>query len=459
MDSTRRSFLKLAGFSFVTGCSRGLDHKAIPLLIKAEEITPGRATWYASLCGGCAAGCGILAKNREGRPIKVEGNPDHPFGGGLCAVGQAGVLGLYDSQRLAQPMQDGKSATWAQVDATIAEKLKGAKRVRFLTPTLHSPTQRHAIAEFLARFPDGRHVMADGLSQSALADAHAAMFSRRAVPRFHFDRAQVIASFDADFLGTWISPVEFTRDYRAGRNPDAPNAVVHSFHVQVESRMSLTGSNADQRMVLAPEEIGPALAALEKELASGSPKTDLGRRLFQAPPGSTLVVCGINRIAEQRITARINGLLKNYGSTLDMKRPSYQAIGSEADLDTLRIDVAAGRIDALFVAGSNPLYDQPDQWDFEKTGLVVSLAGSVDETAAAAHAICPDHHYLEAWNDAEPVDGAHHGVATGAEAAGQDPRAHREPRRLVRAHTGCAHHPARNVEPGPVASIVQRHVV
>ena len=115
---SRRSFLKLAGFSFaagaLSGCSRGEEHKALPFLDKPEEIIPGRANYYASLCAGCSAGCGVWMKNRDGRPIKVEGNPEHPMSrGGVCAVGQATVLSLYDSRRLSGPLADGRAASWA----------------------------------------------------------------------------------------------------------------------------------------------------------------------------------------------------------------------------------------------------------------------------------------------------------------------------------------------------------
>jgi len=110
---SRRSFLKAAGFSmagtFLASCARGPIEKAIPLLIRPEEVVPGKAYWYASTCAGCNAGCGILVKNRDGRPIKIEGNPDHPLSkGGICAVGQASVLSLYDSKRLAKPLVNGE---------------------------------------------------------------------------------------------------------------------------------------------------------------------------------------------------------------------------------------------------------------------------------------------------------------------------------------------------------------
>src|SRR3972149_4584399 len=157
----RRDFLKLAGFTFagvaLTGCEQARVEKAIPYLIKPEEITPGKASWYASTCAGCNAGCGILVKNRDGRPIKIEGNPDHPISrGGLCAIGQAQVLGLYDSQRLQGPQINGATSDWPTLDRTIHARLRevraGNKSVRFLSGTMTSPTTLALLKRFLSSF-------------------------------------------------------------------------------------------------------------------------------------------------------------------------------------------------------------------------------------------------------------------------------------------------------------------
>jgi len=220
----RRSFLKLAGFGMFAACSRGIEYKAIPLLNPIEERLPGKSIWYSSLCGGCPAACGVRVRSRDGRPAKLEGNPDHPIngagngGGGLCATGQANLLGLYDSQRLAGPLADGAKSDWNAVDAALSDRIGKNGSVRFLTGTVNSPTVAEAIRRFGNRFPDFRHVQYDALSNSAMLDVYEGMVGSRVMPRPRFDRAEVIVSFDADFLGTWISPVEYTRDYRAGRS-------------------------------------------------------------------------------------------------------------------------------------------------------------------------------------------------------------------------------------------------
>jgi Fe-S-cluster-containing dehydrogenase component/anaerobic selenocysteine-containing dehydrogenase len=426
----RRDFLKAAGFVFaggMLGCSRAPVEKAIPYLIQPEEITPGRAAWYASTCGGCSAGCGVLVKTRDGRPVKLEGNPEHPWSrGGLCAVGQASLLGLYDSLRLKNPILNGREATWEEVDAFVTDRLSKARggAVRFLSGPTTSPTLRASIQRFLGGFRDGRHVVYDSLSTSAILDAHEHTHGVRVLPRYHFDRADVIVSVDADFLGTWISPVEFTRAYTAGRNADsAPPRFSH--HVQFESRLSLTGAKADRRVAIAPGEAGVVLTGLAARVARqagaafGEMETreepglsrlldDLASRLW-ANRGRSLVVSGAQQLSAQTLCNFLNHLLANYGATLELEKPSYQRQGDDRDLQGLVAELNEGKVAAVFIEGVNPVYDLPQgealARALERVPLVVSIAERQDETAAFAHVVAPDHHPLESWGDAEAVAG------------------------------------------------------
>ncbi len=442
LSANRRDFLKVAGFTLAAAalpsCSRAPTHEAIPYMEGTPEFTPGNAAWYATLCGGCSAGCGILAKVREGRPIKIEGNPEHPLNGrgsglaGACAVAQATVLSLYDRQRLRGPVAAGAAASWEAVDKAILEKLATLRTagggVRVLTGTLSGPTQRAAIESFVAAFPDGKHIMVDGLSASALLDAHDELFGARVLPHMRFDRASVIASFDADFLGTWVSPVEFTRDYTRARNLSEGTP---ARHFQLESRMSLTGASADERIVLAPAELGGALAHLAVRVAQkagrplgfpaakvtkslGKALAGIADALWTAPRGTSLVVCGSNHLTDQKLVAQINHMLGNYGAskaetTLDLEAHSNQKLGDDRAVHALVEEINAGKVGALFVAGCNPVYDQPEAKSLaaalKKVGLLVSLSERVDETSAAAGFVCPDHHALESWNDSEPTAG------------------------------------------------------
>src|SRR5713101_8191022 len=147
--TTRRSFLKAAGFTFAgavaSSCTRAPEMEAIPYVQAPEGIIPGRPVFYTTTCGACEARCGLLVTDRDGRPVKIEGNPDHPFSGGsTCAVGQASILGLYDSLRLAYPTKAGQRAMWADVDREIATTLVRIKQesraIRILSTTITSPT-------------------------------------------------------------------------------------------------------------------------------------------------------------------------------------------------------------------------------------------------------------------------------------------------------------------------------
>jgi len=441
LSPSRRAFLKLAGFSFgvamLPGCSRGVEHDIVPFQDKPEAVTPGTSAYYATLCAGCSAGCGIVAKVRDGRPIKIEGNDLHPLAQGrghTCAVGQASVLSLYDSQRLKQPLVQQKPAAWDAVDGSVLEALAAMKRsgkaVRFLTGTVNGLTARASIARFLAGFGDGKHVSYDALSCSAMLDAHEDLYGTRMLPRFQLQNARVIVSIDADFLGTWVAPVEHTRGWQAARTLDA-GAASFCHHVQFESRVSLTGTNADRRVTTAPRDLPLVLSALAERVArlkgqnapwgqGPAPKTDpavlddVAKKLADAPAGSAVVLCDVNDLATQRIAAYLNHVLEsdnpsNPTRTVDLERPSLQKTGDDRALADLRAELAAGKVGALFIAGCNPLYDLPDadklRTDIERVDLVVSFAEREDETASAARYVCPDHHPLEAWGDAEPIEG------------------------------------------------------
>jgi len=430
----RRNFLKAAGFTIagataMAGCSKAPIRNAFPHIIQPEGVVPGRAVNYASVCGGCESACGALIKSRDGRPIKLEGNPGHPVSqGGLCAKGQASLLGLYDSHRYKGPKASGAAATWEDVDQPIAAALEGLRSsggsVRFVTGTVVSPTTRAAIAQLLGTFSDAKHIMYDALSSSAILDAHEKTHGLRVLPRFNFSKAQMIVGIDADFLGTWIDPVAYTADYRAGRVLDG-DSIHLSRHVQFESRMTLTGSNADDRYRIAPEELGLVLSHLIARVArlSGTPVSASGLEDLPAldevldglagelwgAKGKSLVVCGSQDVRHQVLCNYLNHLLKNYRRTVDVERPSYQKQGNDAALAALLQEIQSDRVDAVFVAGANPVYDLPGGAALgealDRVGLVVSFAERPDETSAHAKYVCPDHHFLESWGDAEPVHG------------------------------------------------------
>ena len=429
---TRRRFLEAAGFTVslaaLEGCGRAPTETALPFAVQPEGVVPGRRQSYASTCMGCPAACGLLASVRDGRPLKMEGMPEHPLSrGGLCAIGQALPIGLYDSYRLEQPLRDGKPSTWEEIDQAIVEKLSGetdAGTVRFVTSTVTSPTLQSTIDSFLSGFSDARHVVFDAVSCSAILDAHARTHGARVLPHYRLDQSDVIVSFGADFLGTWISPVEFTAAWSSRRAPTSEHPNM-SYHMHFEGRMSLTGGNADNRIRLAPDEYPAVLGHLACKIAtlasqplppgelSASPISDdvvdeLAERLWNAR-GKSVVLCDSQDVRVQVLVNFINHVLGNYGSTVDIAHPSRQRLGNDNDILSLVDELKSGKVSTLFVAGVDLTHNLPNREVLAealgKVKLLVSFAEREDDFASLAHFVCPDHHPLESWLDVEPVSG------------------------------------------------------
>ena len=439
-ESNRRDFLKYLGFgigaaTIAAGCEIPV-RKAIPYVVKPDTIVPGIATYYASSFVQGGDYCAVLVKTREGRPIKIEGNSFSKVTmGGTSARAQASVLSLYDTNRLDGPYRTangavekpvrGSAPTWMEIDNEIGSKLTEGARVRIVSNTILSPTTKKAIADFSAKFANTVVVEYDPVSSSAILQANEASFGMRVIPAYHFDATRMIVSFDADFLGTWISPVEFAAQYVKTRKISNPSKPAMSRHIQIESHMSLTGSNADHRIMVKPSEQGAAIAALYNEIAAASGGTRISgpalnpsatakikqvAKELLSQRSTSLVVSGSNNIGEQILINAINDLLGNYGHTLDFSRPSNQRRGIDADIQKLIAEMNAGQVDAVFfMDGANPAFDLPNSDKFRealaKVKLKVSFAGVPNETMALCDYAAPTHHYLESWGDAEPKMG------------------------------------------------------
>jgi len=431
-DATRRDVLSLMGFSLgalgVAGCRAPVQH-AVPLPTASVEMVPGVPNLYATTCGGCSAACALVVKQRDGRPIKIEGNESSPLtGGGTCAAGQASVLSLYDDARLRGPLWLGNPVSWPEMDRHIRTALGGhsdAREVVLLSQTITSPSTRALLDDLRAVFPKFRHVVYDPMSLASLRAANRLCHGAAVIPHYRFDRARVVVGLEADFLGTWLAPVEFARQWAQRRKAGAERA----FHVQCEAGLSVTGSNADLRLAVAPSDLGrfavALLAAVARRLGDEQPAgldaSALAQETTHAAAvdriaaelvrsrGESLVVSGSDDVATQIVVARLNAQLGNIGRTVDLERPSWQRQGDDAALPALINDMNRGAVHALMIWGANPVYDHPDGAAFRaalaKVALTISFADRRDETSAHVHAVCPDHHFLEAWGDAEPVAG------------------------------------------------------
>jgi molybdopterin-containing oxidoreductase family iron-sulfur binding subunit len=426
-EVNRRDFLKISGYSLTAAtlaasCEAPVN-KAIPFLIKPEEVMSGVANYYASSFIDGSDYCSILVKTREGRPIKIEGNVLSSITkGGTNARVQASVLSLYDTERLKEPLHKKNPTTWGNIDENIIPLLQSfnsqGKRIVILSSTTISPSTKNVYEDFMKAYPNTRVVCYDAISASAMLSANKISFGHQAIPSYKFDKAEIIISFGADFLGTWLSPIEFTKQYVLNRKLD--NKKTMSRHIQFESGMSLTGSNADERFSVKPSEEGIVLINLYNELLklSGTGVYDISKSPVDikliaselwANKGKSIVVSGTNDRNVQVVTNAINIILDNYGKTIDLNTPLYFKQGIDEEMTSLVNDMLEGNIDALIINNVNPAYDYPESDKFIKglknVKLSVSMSGTLDETSSLVNYICPDNHFLESWNDAEPKKG------------------------------------------------------
>ena len=429
--TARRDFLKYLGFStaaaaLAASCEMPV-RKAVPYLQKPDNVIPGVSNYYASTYVNGGDAISVVVKQREGRPIKIEGNELSTITkGGTSARSQASVLDLYDTTRLRHPLQkDGTSykevSTFDAFDNMVSGAIAnlGGRSIVLLTSTINSPSTLQIINDFLAKYPGSRHVQYDAISYSGMLMANEACYGKRALPSYHFDKAQTIVSLSADFLGTWISPVEFSHQYAKNRKINGENPSL-SRHIHFESMLSLTGSNADDRFTHKPSETGLIALALLAKLGGSVPAPsindaklakgiELAAAQLTASKGSALVVCGSNDVNVQVVVNAINELIGANGATINWAVTSNYRKGIDADMAKLVADMSAGTVGGLLVYDCNPAYSYYDSKKFtdalSKLPLSVSFNATMDETTEACKYILPSHHWLESWGDAEPKSG------------------------------------------------------
>ena len=407
-STSRRDFLKFLGFSTAAATLAACEapvNKVIPHVVKPEEIVPGVANYYASTVYDGHDFASVLVKTREGRPIKLLSN-------GTCtnARVQASVLSLYDSSRLKNPYKNGLESDWKTVDSEIKSKLevisKKEGKIVLLSSTIISPSTEKIIDSFSKKYNNFRHIQMDSISSHGALEANLETFGIRALPNYHFDKADVIVSFGADFIGNWGSPNN-EKDYSKSRNPK--NGYM-SKHYQIESTLTLTGSNADERIQIKPSEQAGLLSNLYNALNGSKPDyriVDIVSSLKKAK--SSIVVCNSNYKEVQLLVNSINEKLGNYNNTIDMNNPSYLRKGNDNEVKQLLSEMNEGKVQALITYNTNPSYTLSNAKDFnkglEKVNLKISTALSMDETSSNMDYVCPDSHNLESWGDANPSNG------------------------------------------------------
>ena len=432
MDSKhpRRDFLKYLGFStaaatLAASCEMPVRH-VIPYINRPENIIPGVADYYATtfVSGGDAVS--VVAKVRDGRPIKLEGNDlSSVTNGGTSARVQASILDLYDTARLRYPVQMVKGVpqevtSFEVFDKLVTESMAGQKgTVVLLTPTITSVTTNQVIADCLSKYQGSRHIQYDTDSFSGMLLANEASYGRRTIPAYHFDHAKVIVSLGADFLGTWLAPIEFARQYAKGRKIDE-KAPAMNRHYQFESMLTMTGANADKRFAHMPSESAAVALALLAAVGGTVTAPALPEKLkaginaaakdLMANKGQALVVSGSNNIQVQIIVNAINEALGSNGTTISWDATNLTRQGIDSDFATLVSEMNQGTVGTLLIYDVNPVYDSPFSKKFKeglaKVKTTVSFSGRLDETTELCKFILPSPHFLERWGDAQPRFGA-----------------------------------------------------
>lgn len=459
-STSRRDFLKFTGFSLAAATLAACESpviKTIPYVNKPENVTPGVASYYASTYYDGNLYGSILVKSREGRPIYIKGNKQFGLGGGaLHPRITASVLPLYDSARLQGPTIDGKAKSWKDVDAAITADLNkvvaAGGAVRVLSSTIISPSTMTAIGSFFTKLSGGKveaigpvvaadstaavnpapannaneeaaataapsadqfkHVQYDAISYFGMREANRKSFGKNVIPDYDFSKAKAIVGINADFLGNWLLANEYATQYNTTRNADADWM---SKHFQFESILSLTGSNADVRVAIKPSQEGLVAAALYQHVTGNAiasvpadllEKTKAAGEYLKSNAGASLVVAGANDENVQSIVNAINYELGNYTSTININNPVNMFNGNDKEVEALLAEMEAGKVKALLIYGCNPAYSLPKDKKFadllKKVDVTVSFAGYADETASKCKYVCPDHHYLEGWNDHSP---------------------------------------------------------
>lgn len=455
----RRDFLKiigLTGTSTVLSCSSTTPNELIPYLFPPEDIIPGQAVWYAGTCRECPGGCGLLAKNRDGRVIKVEGNPLHPVSRGkLCVRGQAALQGLYNPDRFSGPlMRQGKGksvpVTWDQGEEVLIRTLTGlvrqgrGERIVFISPLVNG-SLKTLTDLWLSEMGAKDHLLYEPLSYEPLRRANRLVFKFNGLPHYRIDRSDFLISFGAGFLETWISNLEFSRQFatfhslkKNGKNP----------FVYCGPRLSLTANNADQWICVPPGDeyligLGMFSALFDEGLPDSFPsdlkpwlnrilsdfpldrisrKTgvetqairDLAQRFVRAKrPLALAEGQGLSgpRALEAALVADLLCLIKP-GSRQAIDFASPSALDQTTPLDGMKElteKMKRKEVDLLLLGQVNPVFSLPFSNAFKKgleaVPLVVSFSSFSDETSNLAHLVLPDHTFLESWGDYSPREG------------------------------------------------------
>jgi molybdopterin-containing oxidoreductase family iron-sulfur binding subunit len=427
----RRGFLKLMSASLalagVSACTRQPDEELVPYVRQPEEIVPGKPLFYATAMPFAGSGMGLLVESHEGRPTKIEGNPDHPSSRGATDLfAQASILGLYDPDRSTTITNLGDiepfSAFVAAMRAVLAaQQSKKGAGLRILTETVGSPTLAAQIDDLLTRLPAAKWVQWEPFFSHNAREGSRLAFNEYVEPQLAVERADVILSIDADFMCLGAAGLKNARAFASRRRADS-TAARNRFYA-VESTPTNSGSRADHRLPLKASEIETLVRALAGRLgvpgvAAVSVTGDAQSKFLesvvadlQGARGRGLVIAGDGQPASvHAVVHAINAALGNVGETVTYTQtPEARPSNQLAALRELVGEMNAGTVDFLLIIGGNPVYTAPADLKFadalDKVRLRAHVGQYEDETAERCQWHVPEAHYLEMWSDVRSHDG------------------------------------------------------
>jgi len=441
----RRAFLKIMGASLalagLTGCVIQPPEKIIPYIKQPEEEVPGRGLWFASAFTLGSIATPILVRSNEGRPTKIEGNPDHPSTGGATATdifSQASILTLYDPDRSQAPSYRSETRPWmafvAEIRGLIEDQNRGIRvqkgaGLRFLTETIISPTLGSQMKQILTDFPEAKWHQYEPVNRDNARAGAIMAFGQDANTTYDFSKADRILSLGADFLNGWPGNLRYARDYAAKRREGADKGEMSRLYV-IESTPTITGANADHVWRLKPDQLEQLVLGLSKEApkdsnaewkaqmafvdsmkAAGIPG-GVFQALMDLTKGSSVVIAGNEQPAVVHAFAHLmNGALGNVGKTVFYADPlEANPVDQTQSLRELVGDIDAGKVETLIIIGGNPAYNTPidlrlDLNRLSKVKLRAHLSLYNNETSDICQWHIPAAHYLESWSDTRAYDG------------------------------------------------------
>ena len=427
-DNSRRDFLKMMGFGIAAvstvACEAPVKY-AIPHVEKPQDLDPSLANYYASTYVMGSDYCSVVVKTREGRPIKIDGNKFSKVSAG-CTSSQveSSVLSLYDKQRLTAPLLNKRESSWSDVDKFIIDKLSQLNKKKYVVSyTINSPSTLEVINKFCEKY-NAKHIQYDNISYNGMLDANLEYYGKRKLPFYDFSKAKTIVSFGYDFLGSSFNHNLFNKQFTERRVVNKDNREMSRLY-SFESNLSLTGANADHRVPIkshhSPLYIAELYNILSKKLSKISftglidvnneikydKLNDIADELIQNK-GKSIIISDSNNKSVQLLVNLINDLLDNYGNTIDINRSYNIRKGDDKQFSQFINDLSNNNVSSLVFLNCNPVYDNfkfsQIKENLDNVSLKISTSDRIDETSVKCDIIAPDSHFLESWNDHEPLE-------------------------------------------------------